>query len=70
MFKFKVGDRVLLNPVSQYWGQSDDGPGTVTSVNDTVSIDRFRYNVEWDKNGDNPRYHESDLLLEIGDWDN
>lgn len=60
-----VGQRVKINPDSQFYGKYDNNPidveGTVKEVKE-VKESGLPYRVDWD-DGSNNTYYESDLII-------
>jgi hypothetical protein len=63
--KFKVGDKVLMNPDSRFCGQEEDSDfGIITNANNAI-ISYYKYEVNWMKNGIKLigySYNDRDLL--------
>lgn len=66
--QFKVGDRVIIDKHSEYYGVCPANPkdtlGTVQRIDPTMNL---RISVKWDDTGVNNSYNPSDLKLVSGD---
>ena len=61
--KFKVGDKVMINESSEYYGISKNNPkdveGVITSINEDEDLSHY---VAWSNGGTNS-YNASDLIM-------
>lgn len=62
--KFKVGDKVLINKDSEYFGQGNQEVGKITNVENKNILISYPIRVSW-PNGDHNVYRECDLILKL-----
>ena len=67
MRKFKIGDRVRIDPNSEYGEQAKGHPGTVLRPNYSY-YEKIWVRVRWDGLSEND-YPAKDLSLVETDWD-
>ena len=70
MDKFKIGDRVRIDPNSRYGEQAEGEIGTVRSNSFNSGGENFLWiSVRWDKQDYSYNYPIADLSLAETDWD-